>query len=125
MKVIFDREEIIQILENYPYKEDAVCIFDRGDAGFLEEEDQRSILEEISSYVMKWDTGYLKTQAHNFLRKKQNGKFAKGAVTTLIAVDIAKYVTDFTSCWFHDRIALRAIDEDTVVVSFEGTQTTH
>ena len=125
MKVIFDREGIIEILDNYPYREDAVGIFDRGDAGFLEEEDQRCIIEDTVSSVMKWDTGYLKTQAHNCLRKKQNGKFAKGAVTTLIDIEIAKYVTDFTSCWFHDRIALRAIDEDTVVVSFEGTQTTH
>lgn len=125
MNIIFDREGIIQILENYPYKENAVGIFDNGDAGFLEEEDQRFILEDIASTVMKWDTGYLKTRAHNSLRKKQNGKFAKGAVTTLIDVEIARYVTNFTSCWFHDRIALRTIDEDTVVVSFEGTQTTY
>jgi hypothetical protein len=53
MKVIFDREAIIQILDHYPFKENAVGIFDTGDAGFLKEEEQKFIIDSAVSFIMK------------------------------------------------------------------------
>jgi hypothetical protein len=125
MNVLFDREDIISQIDNLGFVYNAVPIFAEDNAGFLNEEDQREILDKVASTVMKWNEGFLKTEAHNHLRKKANGKFRKGSVTSLIDIDIANYVTDFTSCWFHKRIALRAIDEDTIQVSLEKTQTTY
>jgi hypothetical protein len=126
MKVLFDREDIINQLDNLEFIENAVPIFARDNAGFLNEEDQREILDKAAQTVLKWyDTKFLMIEANNKLAKKKNGKFRKGSVITLIDINIARYVTDFTSCWYHKRIALRAIDEDTVEVVLEGTQTTH
>lgn len=126
MKVLFDREDLINQLDNLPFVENAVTIFATDSHGFLEEEDQREILDKAAQTVLKWyDTKFLMIEANNKLGKKKNGKFRKGAVTSLIDINIARYVTDFTNCWYHHRIALRAIDEDTVEVVLERTQTTH
>jgi hypothetical protein len=124
MNIIFNKEAIIQGLQNYPMYEDKVNINETEDDGYLSEEDQEFILNEAVLYVEKWDNSFLEKQSKD-IKLKANGKFRKGSVVSLFDIDIASYVTDFTSCWFHDRIALRAIDEDTLEVSLERTQTTY
>lgn len=124
MNIIFNKEAIIQALQEKAIYDDKVNIYETEDHGFLTEEDQEFILNEAVLYVEKWDDSFIQKQSKG-LRLKANGKFRKGSVVTLYDIDIADYVTDFTNCWYHDRIALRVIDEDTVEVSFERTQTTH
>ena len=122
MKIIFDKPAIIARLMNREFLEGKYAIYD--DMDELTEGDQEDALNEAIHFVEDLNDQNIIRLAEN-LGKKQNGKFRKGAVLTLHNVDIASYVTDFTSCWFHERISLRAIDEDTVEISLEGTQTTH
>lgn len=124
MNIIFNKEAIVQGLQNTPIYEDKVSIHETEDHGYLTEEDQEFILNEAVLYVEKWDNSFIEKQSKG-LKLKANGKYRKGSVVTLYDIDIADYVTDFTSCWYHNRIALRAIDEDTVEVSLERTQTTY
>ena len=122
MNIIFDKPAIIARLMNREFLEGKYAIYD--DMDELTEGDQEDALNEAIHFVEHLNDQNIIRLAEN-LGKKQNGKFRKGAVLTLHNVDIASYVTDFTSCWFHERISLRAIDEDTVEISLEGTQTTH
>lgn len=120
MNIIFNKEAIIKSLQSKPIYENRVSIYDTDDFGFLTEEDQEFILNEAALYVEKWDNSFLAKQSKD-IKLKANGKYRKGSVVSLYDIDIASYVTDFTNCWYHDRIALRAIDENTLEVSLERT----
>jgi hypothetical protein len=122
MNIIFDKQAILNSLSNREFEECKYAIYD--DMDELTEGDQIDALNEAKHFVEDLTDQNIVRLSEN-LGKKQNGKFRKGAVLTLYNVDIASYVTDFTSCWYHERISLRALDEDTIVVSLEGTQTTH
>jgi hypothetical protein len=122
MNIIFDKQAILNSLSNREFEECKYAIYD--DMDELTEGDQIDALNEAKHFVEDLTDQNIVRLSEN-LGKKQNGKFRKGAVLTLHNVDIASYVTDFTSCWYHERISLRALDEDTIVVSLEGTQTTH
>ena len=122
MNIIFDKQAILNSLSNREFEECKYAIYD--DMDELTEGDQIDALNEAKHFVEDLTDQNIVRLSEN-LGKKQNGKFRKGAVLTIHNVDIASYVTDFTSCWYHERISLRALDEDTIVVSLEGTQTTH
>ena len=124
MNIIFNKEAIIESLKSKQLYDNRVSIYDTDDFEYLTEEDQVFILNEAVLYVEKWDNSFLAKQSKD-IKLKANGKYRKGSVVSLYDIDIASYVTDFTSCWYHDRIALRAIDEDTLEVSLERTQTTY
>jgi predicted ATP-grasp superfamily ATP-dependent carboligase len=122
MNIIFNKQAILNSLSNREFEECKYAIYD--DMDELTEGDQIDALNEAKHLVEHLSDQDILRLSEN-LGKKQNGKFRKGAVLTIHNVDIASYVTDFTSCWYHERISLRALDEDTIVVSLEGTQTTH
>ena len=123
MKLIFDKEDILDILTNYPTNEEYKVAIENPETEILTEAQQKLIIVKAIHTVESWTYDDIIKES-NKLGVKKNGKFRKGAVTSLLDINIADYVTDFTSCWYHDRIALRAIDEDTLEVSFERTQHT-
>lgn len=122
----FDKQGIIESLKKYDTSgEWKYCIYDHHKNDPLSQEDQKEIINDLIDAVEKLTEDDIKQKYVRGLKTKANGGFRKGSVNTIFNVNISTYVTDFTSCWFHDRIVLRAIDESTLTVTLEGTQTTH
>ena len=122
----FDKQRIVESLKNYDTSgEWKYCIYDHHENDPLSQEDQKEIINDLIDAVEKLTEDDIKQKYVRGLKTKANGGFRKGSVNTIFNVNISTYVTDFTSCWFHDRIVLRAIDESTLTVTLEGTQTTH
>jgi len=128
LTIYFDSEKIVEQLKNYPIvdenDESLVPIYSKGNAGYLTVKDQQDEISDCIKRIEVITPDYLLNKS-NTLKTKKNGKFRKGSVVTLFDVDIARYVTNFTNCWFHDRVSLRAVEEDVLVVTLEKTQTTH
>lgn len=128
LTIHFDSEKIIEQFKNYPIvdenDETLVTIYSTGNEGYLTAQDQKDEIADCINEIESITPDYLLRMA-NDLKTKKNGKFRKGSVVTLFDVNISRYVTDFTNCWFHDRVSLRAVEEDVLVVTLEKTQTTH
>lgn len=122
----FDKQGIIESLKKYDTGgEWKYCIYDAHENDALTEDEQKEIIEDLINAVEKLTENDIEQIFVKGLKTKANGGFRKGSVNTIFNVNISNYVTDFTSCWYHDRIVLRAIDESTLTVTLEGTQTTH
>ena len=122
----FDKQGIIESLKKYDTSgEWKYMIYDTHENDLLSQEDQKEIINDLIESVENLTENDITIKYVRGLKTKANGRFRKGSVNTIFNVNISNYVNDFTNCWYHDRLVLRAIDESTLTVTLEKTQTTH
>lgn len=123
VKIIFDKNLLLEQINKLLFdNEDFVRI---GETEIILTQDEiNKILIEFKNFVdniLCIDYIYKIT---NNLPKKINNKFKKGGVKIIKNLDISKYDTSFTNCWYHKQLIVKAMDESIVQVFFRTTQTT-
>lgn len=126
MKLLFNKESVLKRLKGLLEKADMEeCKFEIGEmVDELTTEDIKDEYRDVIHFVENLTDEDIVSHT-KYLPTKKNGRFRQGGVSSLCDIGVSDYVTDFTNCWYHDRLALRAIDEDTVEIALERTQTTH
>lgn len=125
MIITFDKHAILEYLKNIEVSDDNYkCrIYDHGEH-YLTAAEQSTLIEELINKVHALTMEDIIVLIGN-LRTKSNGKLSKKSTYNIAILDIADYVTDFTNQWYHDRLVIRALAEDEVIVDIENTQTTN